>query len=250
MRVYKARNPNRVQTVMLFVFQIIFALLPVLLSVLFLVDYERYTASYVYAYFFIAAIIFCGFAYFVSAQRYNVLISGIRGEKTLQRASKKIKGNVEVVFFNVPVRYKRNRSEIDMILVSKAGLLTVEVKNHAGVISGDDREEMWYQYKHYRDGKSTENEMMNPVKQANRQREILKNILRSNGIDIWIDSVVVFSNPTAKLKLNIHSNNNVVQGEAELIEFIREYASKTPLDAVNIRKITEVLKSAVNGELK
>ena len=248
MKIYKAKIPNKAQTVLLFVFQIVFALMPFLLAVLFLLDYDKYSQSYIYAYFFIAAIIFCGFAYFVSAQRYNVLISGLKGEHTLQKAAKKLKDSDSAVFFNVPLRYKRNRSEVDMIYLSNDGLILVEVKNHSGVISGDDREEMWFQHKHYKDGKNTQSEMMNPVKQVNRQREILKNMLHSQGIDLWLDSVVVFSNPLTKLKLNIHQNNTVVQGEEELINFIKTYKSKTPLEDEKVKAITEVIKSVINSK--
>lgn len=179
--------------------QVIFGTLPAVLLVIFVMatvpaaeDNRVYLAAYVSA----AGIILCGFAYTILGRKYNILISGLRGEKALYKIAKRHKNEYRI-FLNLPVRYHRNRSEIDMLMVSVKGVLIVEVKNHSGTISGGDKDERWTQFKHYKDGRSTEAEMKNPLKQLARQREILKNILRAKGFDVWIDGVVFFQSVCA-----------------------------------------------------
>lgn len=245
MKIYKKRNPNRRRIGVLFIAQVIFGTLPAILLLVFVFNTQPLAEgqSYLGAYISAAAIVLCAFAYLILGRRYNILLSGLKGEKSLAKIAKKHKGSYDI-FLNCPVQYKRNRSEIDMIMVGKNGILIVEVKNHSGTISGSDSDENWCQYKHYRDGKSTEGCMKNPIKQITRQRDILKNILKSNGIDAWIDGVVYFSNPFTKLKLSLKSvNSNVCLGEKEIEKFIKGYKSPKKLSDSEIEKIKSVLRT-------
>ena len=255
MKIYKSRNPNKFKIGALFVMQVIFGALPAVLFILFAFDIMSASAdspdgaagfsNYIGAYVSAAAIVLCALAYFILGRRYNVLLSGIKGEKSLEKIARRHKNEYDI-FLNCPIQYKKNRSEIDMIMLGKKGLIIVEVKNHSGTISGSDSDEKWSQYKHYRDGKTTEGEMKNPIKQITRQRDILKSILHAQGIDIWIDSVVYFSNPIIRLKLSLKSKSSYVcAGEKELEEFIAGYSSPKQLSSEDIKKIRDILRSLV-----
>lgn len=248
MKIHKAKNVNKRSTVILFVLQVIFGTLPAVLLVIFaynsgILSTSKPSDNYLWAYVSAAAIILCGFAYIVLSRKYNILLSGLKGEKQLYKIAKHHKNNYHI-FLNIPVRYKRNRSEIDMLMVSEKGILIVEVKNHSGTIIGGDKDDHWCQYKHYKDGHTTESEMKNPIKQISRQRDILKNILRSHGYDVWIDGVVFFSNPFVRLKLNLsNSNSYVVSGDKELDKFISEYESNRKTSPEDIAEIVSILKN-------
>ncbi len=250
MKIHKAKNINKRAAVVLFVLQVIFGTLPAVLLVIFalnsgMISNQKPSDNYLWAYISAAAIILCGFAYIILSRKYNILLSGLKGEKLLYKAAKRHKNNYHI-FLNIPVRYKRNRSEIDMLMISENGILIVEVKNHSGTIIGGDKDEHWCQYKHYKDGHTTESEMKNPVKQLARQRDILKNILRSHGYDVWIDGVVLFSNPFVRLKLNLsNSNNYVVSGEKELDKFISEYECPRKTSPDDISEIVAILKATL-----
>lgn len=245
MKIYKAKNTNKKKVWALFVLQVIFGTLPAVLLVIFVMatvpaaeDNRVYLAAYVSA----AGIILCGFAYTILGRKYNILISGLRGEKALYKIAKRHKNEYRI-FLNLPVRYHRNRSEIDMLMVSGKGVLIVEVKNHSGTISGGDKDERWTQFKHYKDGRSTEAEMKNPLKQLARQREILKNILRAKGFDVWIDGVVFFSNPFVRLKLSLSDGRGyVAAGEKELDDFLTGYESPRPPKREELEEITKILR--------
>ena len=255
MKIYKSRNPNKLKIGALFVMQVIFGALPAVLFIIFAIDnmsarsnnpesastFPNYVGAYVSA----AAIVLCALAYFILGRRYNVLLSGIKGEKALEKIARRHKNEYDI-FLNCPIQYKRNRSEADMIMLGKKGLIIIEVKNHSGTVSGSDTDDKWIQYKHYRDGKTTEGEMKNPIKQITRQRDILKSILRAQGIDIWIDSVVYFSNPLIRLKLSLKSKSSYVcAGEKELEKFLSGYSSPKPISPDDLKKIKEILRSLV-----
>ena len=243
MKINKSKNTNKRAAGVLFVLQVIFGTLPAVVLVIFaLQSFNDGEQHYIWAYICAAAIVLCGFAYIILSRKYNIIYSGLKGEKLLSRIAKKHKNSYNI-FLNLPIRYKRNRSEIDMLMVSENGILIVEVKNHSGTLVGSDKDEMWCQYKHYKDGHSTESEMKNPIKQLSRQREILKNILRSHGYDVWIDGVVYFSNPMVRLKLGLSGvNSNVVSGEKELDKFICDYKSPKKIKKADVDEIVAILK--------
>ncbi len=255
MKIYKSKNPNKFKIGALFVMQVIFGALPAILFIIYAVasmqraqdspetvsDIPNYIVAYVSA----AAIVLCALAYFILGRRYNVLLSGVKGERSLERVAKKYKSEYDI-FINCPVQYRRSRSEIDMIMLGKKGLIIIEVKNHSGTVCGSDTDDMWSQYKHYKDGRSTEAEMKNPIKQITRQRDILKGILHENNINVWIDSIVYFSNPLIRLKLNLKSKSSIVcSGEKDLEKFISEYSSPRPISGSDLEKIRSILRELV-----
>lgn len=240
MKIHKMRNKNKRSVGLLFVLQVIFGTLPAVLLVMFVMNIDE-NSMLIGGYISAAAIILCGIAYTILGRRYNILISGLKGECVLQKIAKKFKNKYHI-FLNIPVRYNHNRSEIDMLLIGENGVLIIEVKNHSGTICGNEKDEYWLQTKHYRDGKVTESEMYNPLRQVSRQRDILKHILRSKGQEVWLDGVVFFSNPFVKLNLNIDgANSYVASGEDELVKFIRAYNSKRKLRPEQVDEIVGIL---------
>ena len=240
-KIIKGKNRNNKAAAALFVLQVIVGICPVLLLVAFvwLKLYETpITAAVV-----IVLIFLCNVGYAFLARRYNVLNSGLRGEKQLYRIAKKLSGN-NIILRNLPVRYKKGRSELDLMVVSHRGVIIVEVKNHSGTISGSWKAEKWTQKKFYRDGKNSSIEMDNPIKQMRRQREIVKSILNASGEDVWVDTVLFFSSPNAKLRLNLRENDYVCSSSAELLHFLEGYDRGETISRSRMDKIAAILKEA------
>lgn len=244
-KVINGNNVNNKKVVGLFVAQVIVGVMPVLLLLAF-VFLHLYKIQIV-AIIFILMIFGCNVAYMVLGRRYNVLNSGVKGEKRLYRAVKRLNGN-NIIFRNLPVRYKRGRSELDLLIISHKGIVIVEVKNHSGTIIGNWKSDKWVQKKFYRDGKNTQQEMDNPLKQMRRQRDIVKSILNAAGENVWIDTVLFFSSPNAKLRLSLRENDYVCSSEAELMNFLEEYHGGETLSMSYMRNIADILKKA-SGDL-
>lgn len=244
-KVIRGRNANNKKVVGLFVAQVIVGVMPVLLLIAF-VAFQLYDNPIIAA-VFIALILLCNVAYAILGRRYYVLYSGVKGEKRLYRAVKRISGN-NYIFRNLPVRYKRGRSELDLLIIRHTGIIIVEVKNHSGTISGGWKSDKWIQRKFYRDGKNTQQEMDNPIKQMRRQRDIVKSILNASGESVWVDTVLYFSSPNAKLRLSLRENDYVCSSEAELLSFLEEYKGGETLSMARMQKIADILQKA-SGEV-
>lgn len=237
--IYKHGYDNFKKMTVLFVLQVILGILPVILLLIY-IGFDLYQYP-VIGYIFIAVILVGAITNITVAKRYNVLLSGFRGEKSLMRTVKKL-GNEYMVFSNIPVRYKKNRSEIDLLIISPTYVLIIEVKNHSGYISGKHKDEKWIQRKVYRDGKTTETEMQNPLKQLRRQRDIIKSILQSNDLDQWIETVLYFSSNSVHLYLDLYDSDNVCSSEKELLEFLRTYNPPRKADPEKLAKIKQLFK--------
>lgn len=240
-KIYKGKDINFRRMSGLFATQVISGVLPVILLIIFIVTdlYSKYTSS---AFFFIFAMAACSVVNVIATKRYNILVSGFHGEKALKKAIKNLKGDYQI-FFNVPVRYKRNRSEIDGLIISTEGIFIIEVKNHSGTIFGHFKDQNWNQRKSYKDKRITENQMYNPLRQIRIQREIVKSILRSNGYDVWIENLIFFSNPLVRLKLTLREYDYIFTDKDELADFIQNHKSSKKLTKKEVGEISLILKS-------
>ena len=239
--IIRGRNNNTKKVKLLFISQVVLGVMPVLLLILFV--WKKLYSTPIVAAVFIILIFLCNLAYAFLGRQYAVLNSGVKGERRLFRTVKKLHGT-NIVFRNLPVRYKRGRSELDMLIICHAGVLIIEVKNHSGTISGSWRDDKWTQRKHYRDGKVTETLMDNPIKQMRRQRDIVKSILTAAGEDVWIDSVLYFSSPNARLKLSLRENDYVCCESNELLDFLRKYEHGETLSKTRMEHISKILKDS------
>ncbi len=240
-KVIHGRNTNSHRVIALFVAQVVAGVMPVLLLIAF-VMFELYNTK-ILAAIFILLIFACNVAFSILAHKYSILHSGVKGERQLYRAAKKLQGN-NIIFRNLPVRYKRGRSELDLLIISHSGIIIVEVKNHSGTISGSWKSDKWTQKKFYKDGKTTSQEMDNPIKQMRRQRDIVKSILNAAGENVWIDTVLYFSSSNVKLRLSLRENDYLCSSDAELLNFLEEYKGGETLSMSRMQKIADILKTA------
>ncbi len=242
-KVIRCKNTNNKRIIVLVIMQVFLGVAPVLLLISF-VWFKLYETK-ITAIVVISLIFLCNAAYVILARRYNVLNSGRRGEKLLYKAVKHLSGN-NIIFCNLPIRYKRGRSEVDMLIISHKGVIIVEVKNHSGTIQGSWKAEKWEQRKYYRD-KTAVIEMDNPIKQMRRQRDIVKSILNAAGEDVWIDTVLFFSSSNAKLRLSLRETDYVCLGSRELLRFLENYDKNQVISKIQMEKYAQILNDARNN---
>lgn len=239
-KVIRCKNANNKRLIMLAVFQIVLGVAPVLLLITF-VWFKLYEIL-ITAIIFIVLIGSCNWGYALLSRRFNVLNSGRLGEKDLYNTVRRLGGN-NVIFCNLPIRYKRGRSETDVLIIGQNGIVIIEVKNHSGTIQGSWKADKWEQRKLYRN-QSSVTEMDNPIKQMRRQRDIVKSIFNAAGEDVWVDTVLYFSNVNAKLRLTLRENDYVCQGSRELLHFLENHKQSKPLSEAQIKRYTEILNEA------
>lgn len=242
-KVIRCKNTNNGRIIALGVAQVILGVSPVLMLIAFV--WFRLYEIQITAIIFIILIALCNTGYAVLSRRFNVLNSGRRGEKELFKVIRQLKGN-NIIFCNLPVRYKRGRSETDMIIIGRKGIIIIEAKNHSGTIQGSWKADKWEQRKFYKNNTMLI-DMENPIKQMRRQRDIVKSILNAAGENVWIDTVLYFSNENVKLRLDLRENDYVCQGKSELLSFLKNYDTGHTLTNAQIEKYAQILDDARNS---
>ena len=126
-------------------------------------------------------------------RKYKTLSTGLYGEELVSYTLNSLP-NEYAMYNNILLEKDGKRTEIDTLIVSKYGIFLGEVKNYKGCITGNENNSTWTQIKKSSAGKSYENTIKNPVKQAKFQTYLLSSILKENGLNCYIHPYVVFIN--------------------------------------------------------
>lgn len=121
----------------------------------------------------------------------KVLEAGIQGENLLKTRLKQMFSDEYIGLFNLPLP---RGGDIDCFLVGPTGAYLFDVKHHKGYILYCNGK--WDQTKVGRKGKVYEvDNIKDPSSQVRRGIFEVKRLLREKGINLWIEGVVVFTNP-------------------------------------------------------
>ena len=148
----------------------------------------------------------------------DALNIGIQGEEVITSTLTSLPDDY-MVFNNVALNYNGQLTEIDCIVLSRYGLWVVEVKSYKGVIHGLATNDMWSRIKTSKSGKEYDSEIKNPLKQVERQVQILSNVLYRKGIRTYAQGCVVF--PVAE-NVNVDSDKvflNSSQLKREILSY-------------------------------
>jgi len=149
------------------------------------------------------------------------------------------------VFTNVTISYQNYSQETDLIIVGTKGVYIIEVKNHNGNIVGDAEAAQWVQHKVGRGGGRYSKKMHNPVKQVKGQVYKLSKFLKEQGINVWVEGVILFTNE--EVSVSVHNSNIPILFPARrLSHYIltcknRQYLNKTLINKV-VERISSVQK--------
>jgi hypothetical protein len=176
-------------------------------------------------------------------KRIKIKYAGYKGEKISKKVFKGLSKEYKV-FHNVRFTLDGKRTEIDCLIVSRAGLFIVEVKNYKGILRGSDQG-TWTQTKVTKNSNLYTNEIRNPITQVSGQIHALSKYLKRNKQRAWIDGFVLFTHPQCDLKvssdkvklmvLNASSNNKI-------LTMIRKSGTKNSLSQQEVSKIIEVIE--------
>ena len=137
---------------------------------------------------------------------------------------------------NVYIPTRRGTTEIDLLIVSKKGVLIFECKNYSGNIYGDGNRDKWIQYLG-----GTKNYFLSPVAQnryhAARLREYFKDI---KDLPV-IPFVVTIGNANWKLK-NIKPEDNVLYWTGVRFGDVYNSLEDSAVMKANINRILSALK--------
>ncbi len=112
-------------------------------------------------------------------------------------------------------------AQIDHIVVAPTGVYTIETKNYKGTIYGNAEKQKWSQVIDHH--KTT---FYNPVKQGIGHSVALSKFLEESDFKkVWVDTIVVFTEPSVKLK--VFSSKVPVLYLSDLRDFLNQQKQVT-----------------------
>lgn len=171
---------------------------------------------------------------------YLPKIKGAKGEYSVARVLRKLKGSEYKVFHDIYLKADGRTTQIDHLIISVYGIFVIETKNYQGWIHGSEYSEYWTQsiYKEKR-------KFRNPVKQNWAHVFFLKNVL-SNFKQLKYHPIVVFAGK-GELK-NVYSSVPVIY-KNQLLWAIKQ--NRIPnLSIHQVEQIAYQLSSLMTNEKK
>ena len=181
--------------------------------------------------------------FFIFRKKYNILLSGVRGENDTLAILKKLPKGFTII--TNPVILNRGVTlELDFVVIGKNGVFIVESKNYRGIISGKTSSPKWKQIKHGKGDNVYEKEVGNPVKQAHRQGRRMLEMFRDFEITADIYPIVYFVDSRSELKIQDDAQLNVavINNESQLIDYIVNSSGRQTVDSNELAKIIRFFK--------
>lgn len=130
--------------------------------------------------------------------------------------------------------------EFDHIVVGRNGIFVIVNRSVKGTVYANLKGSSWEIRKTGRGGTGYASGMKNPLKILNKQIFTLVDLLRKNGINIWIDGCVYFSGADTDLR---DAPNKVFDNQSDFLRFILEYEPKKYIEPSDISKTKNILKN-------
>ena len=156
--------------------------------------------------------------------------AGADGEMLVLDELKKLSGEYFVLNqIIVPdTRSTRGYKEIDYVVVGPNGVAVIEAKNLNGDLVGDENDFQWTINKVGRGGTPYSSVTRNPAKQIKVGVALLAAALRTNGTNVWLESIVALANNN-NLR-NITTRTVSVIQLSHLVNHIKNTQPRRPID--------------------
>ena len=163
--------------------------------------------------------------------------AGKFGEQYARFEISKVLWENDVLLNNISIVVDGKTAEYDNIIINQYGVFIIEVKNHVGILYGNEDDYDWVKVKTTPGGNNYEKTVKNPIKQVKRQVYILSKFLKDNGIKAWIDGYVFFVNHNSPV------NSQYVLNTITDIDKAIHDTSREKFKSVNQTQILSVLRN-------
>ena len=130
------------------------------------------------------------------------------------------------------------------IIKNFGGVFAIEIKNHKGIIIYS--ENGWKQIKTGQGGSQYQGKLANPGKQLLTNMHKFKTFLAENNIHVWIQPVLVFTNPEADIVLEKDPTPIIVCKVEDILRVINNSGKTIQQELIN--KIYDLLQNSVKTE--
>lgn len=160
--------------------------------------------------------------------------AGKKGELLVSKRIKKIFGVKRYILKkNLVIPLYDGTTELDLLLITPKGLVSIEVKHYNGYLEGTLNSKMWIQYKNRK-----QKDFYNPYKQNTTHVNALTYQLKQNGVHLPIYNLVIFSS-TAVPPFK-HDDIITIKN---LKKWIKKNIFQNKNEMINIKEINSVIDS-------
>ena len=163
-------------------------------------------------------------------------IAGKEGELQAKKLLNHYLNENDLLLNNVNISIHGRNTELDYVVINNNGVFIFEVKNFSGKLVGNEDDQYWNKYKISRGNKEYIKEIRNPIKQLKREIYLLKEYLKYYGVDLWIESYVLFVN------MNSPVESEYTVNDKNEIDDILHLRRNQVLTKNQIEKIMSILK--------
>lgn len=177
---------------------------------------------------------------------------GKYGEYLIYNRLKQYEDIGDKFLFNLYISNSENKTtELDLIMITKKGIIVFESKNYSGWIFGDLNSRMWMQILPKRRGRSYKSQFFNPIFQNKGHINNLKKLV---GNDIPFFSIITFSERCTLKKVPESTNEIKVIKRNAVGDAVKNIYEVNP-DVIGQEKCDELYNklykySQVNQEIK
>lgn len=173
-------------------------------------------------------------------KNFKIVKSGVAGENIGLKIAKKLPRSYEV-FSNIFLHYKGQGCEIDLVVIGDNGVFVIEVKNHNGSIAGRGYDSNWTQHKVGKNGGKYTKRINNPIKQLKKQIHIFSQSIKKEGINIWIDGIILFTNKGCNLGIKNSDTTIMSVNDNNIVKYITNHKGKKKYNRGDLDKIKKFL---------
>ena len=173
---------------------------------------------------------------------YLIWRSGSEGEKIVTKYLHSLPDNF--ILINGLV-VPPNRGDIDNIILGPNGIFIIESKNYGGIIFCDG--DNWKKERKYAEGVIHSVKVGSPSNQVKRNAKVLKDyilehqdqVFKRPTPHIWVNSIIIFTNPKVELELN-NPTVEIVDLE-DIVSYIQNTKSEYSLQTDEVERLGRLL---------
>lgn len=180
----------------------------------------------------------------INLNKAEIYKAGLIGEATSENVLSKLPDDY-FLFPSIEIEFEDSKSQIDHLIVGPTGVFILETKNINGHIVGSDDDREIIIHKVGQKGGQYQSTMYNPVKQVSTHVYRTSAYLKEQGIDVWVQGMVYFTNPTSTVQLEskkIPVFSESEDGRKEIYNYILNYEGKRYLDEHEINRIVDAIE--------
>ena len=225
-------NSVRLKSIKVMTAEIITAVLSLFISVFLLYKKE---------YLILALVLVAAFflnKYFI--KKYKILRAGSHGEIMTEKLLKKLPGKYTILS-DLEIEHKGRHAQIDNIILAPNVIFVLEVKNYSGNLYGAENMRELTKISYY-GGEKVKKTVYNPFFQVRTHADVVRQLLRDNGIYAIVDSGVLFTGNNFDIKFDLENENAFFYGENtknQIIKKIKSYGGNYKYDKKKAIKIIE-----------